>query len=115
VRRFGAYTIDLEALADWLAMCGLTTVALESTGVYWILLFELLETRGFEVLLVDPPQVQKIKGRPKSDVHDCQWLQRLHTFGLLASAFRPTHQMSWSRAYGRVPRVPSEVTSAPCS
>lgn len=101
VRRFGAYTVALEALADWLAACGITTVALESTGVYWIPLFELLETRGFEVLLVDPHQVQKIKGRPKSDVHDCQWLQRLHTFGLLASAFRPTDQVCVLRSYLR--------------
>jgi hypothetical protein len=89
VRRFGAYTADLEALAAWLAPCGITTVALESTGVYWLPLFELLERRGFEVLLVDPQQVQKIRGRPKSDVYDCQWLQRLPTFGLLARAFRP--------------------------
>jgi len=89
VRSFGASTADLEALAAWLATWGITTVALESTGVSWIPLFELLETRGFTVLLVDPPQVQKIRGRPKSDVYDCQWIQRLHTFGLLASAFRP--------------------------
>ena len=101
VRRFGAYTVALEALADWLAACGITTVALESTGVYWIPLFELLETRGFEVLLVDPHQVQKIKGRPKSDVHDCQWLQRLHTFGLLASACRPPDQVCVLRSYLR--------------
>jgi transposase len=101
VRRFGAYTVDLESLADWLAACGITTVALESTGVYGIPLFELLETRGFEVLLVDPQQVQKIKGRPKSDVHDCQWLQRLHTFGLLAGAFRPPDQVCVLRSYLR--------------
>jgi transposase len=101
VRRFGAYTVDLEALADWLTACGVTTVALESTGVYWIPLFELLECRGFEVLLVDPQQVQKIKGRPKSDVHDCQWLQRLHTFGLLAGAFRPPDQVCVLRSYLR--------------
>jgi transposase len=101
VRGFGAYTADLHAIADWLATCGITTVALESTGVYWIPLFELLETRGFEVLLVDPQQVQKIKGRPKSDVHDCQWIQRLHTFGLLASAFRPTDQVCVLRSYLR--------------
>jgi transposase len=101
VRRFGAYTVDLEAVADWLAACGITTVALESTGVYWIPLFELLEGRGFEVLLVDPQQVQKIKGRPKSDVHDCQWLQRLHTFGLLAGAFRPPDQVCVLRSYLR--------------
>src|SRR5204863_4545428 len=74
---------------------------MESTGVYWIPLFALLETRGFEVLLVDPQQVQKIKGRPKSDVHDCQWIQRLHTFGLLASAFRPTDQVCVLRSYLR--------------
>lgn len=101
VRSFGAYTADLETLADWLATCGITTVALESTGVYWIPLFELLETRGFEVLLVDPQQVQKIRGRPKSDVYDCQWIQRLHTFGLLASAFRPADQVCVLRSYLR--------------
>jgi transposase len=101
VRCFGAYTVDLAALADWLALCCLTTVALESTGVYWIPLFELLESRGFEVLLVDPQQVRKIRGRPKSDVHDCQWLQRLHTFGLLASAFRPPDDVCILRSYLR--------------
>ncbi|HEY7492095.1 MAG TPA: transposase [Candidatus Tectomicrobia bacterium] len=88
VRSFGSYTADLEALAAWLADCGVTTVALESPAVYWIPLFELLEIRGFEVCLVDPQQGQKIRGHPKSDGHDCQWRQRLHTFGLLASAFR---------------------------
>lgn len=101
VRSFGACTADLEALADWLALCGITTIALESTGVYWIPLFELLETRGFAVLLVDPQQVQKIKGRPKSDRHDCQWIQRLHTFGLLAGAFRPAEQVCVLRSYLR--------------
>ena len=92
VRGFGADTLDLERGADGLAACGVTTVALESTGGYWIPRFELLERRGFEVLLVDPPQGQKITGRPNSDVHGCQWLQRLQTFGLLAGAFRPPDQ-----------------------
>jgi transposase len=101
VRRFGAYTADLEALADWLQACGVTTVALESTGVFWIPLFELLESRGFEVRLVDPRQVHQTPGRPKSDVHDCQWLQRLHTFGLLAGAFRPPEQVCVLRSYLR--------------
>jgi transposase len=101
VRRFGAYTVDLAALADWLATCGITTVALAATGVYWIPLFELLEGRGFEVLLVDPQQVQKFQGRPMSEVHDCQWLQRLHTFGLLAGAFRPPDQVCVLRSYLR--------------
>jgi transposase len=101
VRRFGACTADLEALADWLTVCGVTTVALESTGVFWIPLFELLETRGFAVRLVDPRQVHHTAGRPKSDVHDCQWLQRLHTFGLLAAAFRPDDQVCVLRGYLR--------------
>jgi len=80
VRRFGAHTADLDALADWLWTCGITPVALESTGVYWIPLFELLEARGFQVFLVDPSKLPR-NGRPKTDVHDCQWLQRLHTYG----------------------------------
>jgi transposase len=101
VRGFGACTADLEAIAAWLVACAITTVALESTGVSWIPLFELLEARGFAVLLVDPQQVQKIKGRPKSDVHDCQWMQRLHTFGLLAGAFRPADQVCVLRSYLR--------------
>ena len=101
VRRFGACTADLEALADWLAACGVTSVALESTGVYWIALFELLERRGFEVLLVDPRQFHQMSGRPKTDVHDCQWLQRLHTCGLLAGAFRPDDQVVVLRSYLR--------------
>jgi transposase len=88
-------------LADWLAACGSTTVALESTGVYGIPLFELSECRGFEVLLVEPQQVQKLKGRPKSDVHDGQWLQRLQTFGLLAGAFRPPDHGCVLRSYRR--------------
>src|SRR5215216_3262802 len=77
VRRFGACTADLEALADWLAQCGVKTVAMESTGVFWVPLFELLETRGFEVRLVDARQMRRIPGRPKTDAHDAQWLQRL--------------------------------------
>jgi transposase len=98
VRGCGAYTVDCEALADWLAACGITTVALESTGVYWIPRFELIERKGFAVLLVDPQQVQKSKGWPKSDVHDCQWRQRLPTFGLLAGAFRPPDQVCVRRS-----------------
>jgi len=93
VRCFAASTADLRALADWLAQCHGTTVAMASTGVYWLPLFALLETRGFEVLVVDPQQVQHSTGRPKSDGHDCQWIPRLHTVGLLASAFRPADQV----------------------
>lgn len=101
VRRFGASTADRDALATWLTACGITTVALESTGVYWIPRFALFEARHCEVFLVDPHQVQKLKGRPKSDVLDCQGLQRLHTFGLLASAFRPVDQGCVLRSYLR--------------
>lgn len=101
VRKFGACTADLEILADWLAQCGVTTVAMESTGVYWIPLFELLERRGFQVCLVDPRQTRHVPGRPKSDVHDCQWIQRLHSYGLLAASFRPEDQVVVLRGYLR--------------
>src|SRR5882672_763507 len=80
---------DLQAIAAWLHQCGVTTVAMASTGVYWIPLYDLLEQAGFEVLLVDPRQVQRAPNRPKTDVHDCQWIQRLHSHGLLTAAFRP--------------------------
>jgi transposase len=93
VRCFGAFTADLHALAAWLHQCGVTTVAMESTGVYWIPLYDLLEAEGFEVLLVDPRQVQRAPNRPKTDVHDCQWIQRLHSLGLLTAAFRPAEQI----------------------
>lgn len=100
VRKFAAFTEDLDRLADWLQSCGVRSVAMESTGVYWIPLFELLERRGFEVILVDPRKLKSVPGR-KSDVQDCQWLQQLHTFGLLAAAFRPDDQTCVLRAYLR--------------
>jgi transposase len=100
VREFPAFTADLERLADWLEQCGIRTVAMESTGVYWIPLFELLESRGFEVLLVNAHHVKNVPGR-KTDVLDCQWLQELHTFGLLRGAFRPEEPMCVLRAYLR--------------
>jgi hypothetical protein len=101
VRCFGACTADLQRLADWLIACGVTTIAMESTGVYWIPLFELLESRGLEVYLVDPRQSQHAPGRPKSDVRDCQWLQRLHSYGLLTASFRPAEQVVVLRSYLR--------------
>jgi hypothetical protein len=101
VRRFGTFTADLDALADWLLECGVTTVAMESTGVYWIPLFELLEARGVQVLLIDPRQAKRVPGRPKSDRLDCKWLQRLHSYGLLAGAFRPANQVCVLRGYLR--------------
>jgi transposase len=101
VRKFGACTADLEVLADWLGACGVTTVAMESTGVYWMPLFELLERRGFQVFLVDPRQTRQVSGRPKTDVLDCQWIQRLHSYGLLAASFRPEDQVVVLRGYLR--------------
>lgn len=100
VRCFEAFTADLLALAEWLTRCGIETVVMESTGVYWIPLFEILESRGFEVLLVDPRRLKSVPGR-KSDVVDCQWLQQLHTFGLLAGAFRPAEDIIVLRSFLR--------------
>jgi transposase len=88
VRSFGAYTAQLDELVQWLKDCRIKTVAMESTGVYWIPLYQKLEEAGFEVLLVDAHQAKHVPGR-KSDVQDCQWLQQLHTYGLLRAAFRP--------------------------
>ena len=101
VRKFGTCTADLELLADWLGQCGVTSVAMESTGVYWVPLFELLERRGFEVFLVDPRQTRQVSGRPKTDVLDCQWIQRLHSYGLLAPSFRPSDEVCVLRGYLR--------------
>jgi len=100
VRCFGTFTADLVALADWLKQCRITTVAMESTGVYWIALFDLLVARGFDVKLVDPRRLAQVPGR-KSDVLDCQWIQQLHTFGLLTGAFRPDPQIRVLRSYMR--------------
>jgi transposase len=100
VREFRSFTADLHELANWLEKCGIETVAMESTGVYWIPLYELLESRGFEVKLVDARHVKNVSGR-KTDVIDCQWLQQLHTYGLLNGAFRPTEEVCALRAYLR--------------
>ena len=100
VRPFGTFTEDLEGMADWLRECGIRTVAMESTGVYWIAAFQVLERRGFEVRLVNARQVKNVSGR-KSDVLDCQWLQRLHSYGLLNASFRPADAMCVLRTYLR--------------
>jgi transposase len=100
VRRFSCFTADLYALADWLIQRGITTVAMESTGVYWIPLFQILETKGLEVRLVNAHFVKTVPGR-KSDVLDCQWLQRLHSYGLLSGSFRPEDQVCVFRSYIR--------------
>ena len=100
VREFKAYTGDLYGMASWLAECGIKTVAMESTGVYWIPLFGVLEERGFEVMLVDPRRIKNVPGR-KSDVLDCQWIQQRHTYGLLSGAFRPDAEIRSLRSYMR--------------
>lgn len=100
VRSFDCMTADLRELAAWLQTCGVRTVALEATGVYWIPLVEVLEDEGFEVYLVDARQTRNVSGR-KSDVQDCQWVQRLHSYGLLAPAFRPEKAITVLRSYWR--------------
>ena len=101
VRKFGANTADLEAIADWLKECRVETVAMESTGVYWIPLYDLLASRGFQVLLVDPRQTKHAPGRPKTDVVDCQWIRRLHSYGLLTGSFRPGDEIVRWRGFQR--------------
>ncbi len=100
VREFGAMTDDLNAMGDWLLECGVDKVALESTGVYWIPVYEVLEQRGFKVFLVDTRQMKYVPGR-KSDVQDCQWLQRLMSQGYLRAAFRPGKEVCVVRAVAR--------------
>ena len=100
VRTFRTFSGDLHQLADWLTAVGITTVAMESTGVYWIPVFELLETRGVEVLLVNARHVKHVPGR-KTDVNDAQWLQQLHQYGLLRGSFRPREELVGLRAYLR--------------
>src|ERR1700730_18433582 len=92
VRCFLSFTDDLQALADWLQKCGIQSIAMESTGVYWIPLFQILEARGLQVCLVNARHVKHVPGR-KSDVVDCQWLQYLHSVGLLRASFRPADRV----------------------
>lgn len=100
VREFGMFTPDLQGLVSHLRAAGITTVAMESTGVYWIPVFEILDAAGFEVVLADAHHVKQVSGR-KSDVTDSEWLQTLHTFGLLRGAFRPTDAMCVLRSLVR--------------
>jgi transposase len=88
VQVFPTFTADLYRLADWLRQCGVQSVAMESTGVYWIGIFQILEERGFEVVLVNAAHIKNVAGK-KTDILDCQWIQQLHTYGLLHASFRP--------------------------
>jgi transposase len=100
VRSFSAFTQGLDALVEWFKVCGVTTVAMESTGVYWIALYQKLEAAGFEVFLVNARHIRHVPGR-KTDVQDCQWIQRLHSFGLLNASFRPEDLICRLRSFQR--------------
>ena len=100
IRRYDVYTQDLCAMADWLKQCGITSVAMESTGVYWIPVFQSLQKRDIEVILVNAKYAKNVAGR-KSDWLDCQWLRILHTFGLLAGSFQPAADIGVLRSYLR--------------
>jgi transposase len=100
VRRFGCTTAELRAIADWLNQCGIQTVAMQSTGVYWIAVFDILEEAGFEVYLVNARDTKNLPGR-KSDVQESQWLMKLHTYGLLRNSFRPSQEIRTMRIYWR--------------
>ena len=100
VRSFETFTVELERLADWLEQCRVQTVAMESTGVYWIPLFQILEKRNIEVCLVNARHVKNVPGR-KTDVEDCQWIQHLHSVGLLRGSFRPDDEICAIRSLWR--------------
>jgi transposase len=100
VRSFATFTEDLHRLAGWLTICQVDSVAMESTGVYWIPLFQILEKRGFEVCLVNARYYQNVPGR-RTDVSDCQWLRHLHSVGLLRTSFRPADQVCALRSLVR--------------
>lgn len=100
VRSFGTFTQDLYDLADWFKACGVTNVAMESTGVYWIPVYEILEQRGFDVILVNARYAKNVPGR-KTDVSDAAWLRQLHSYGLLRGSFRPDAEIATLRAYLR--------------
>ena len=100
VRHFGCTTAELKAMADWLKQCRIRTVAMQSTGVYWIAVFDILEAAGFEVFLVNARDTKNLPGR-KSDVQESQWLMKLHTYGLLRNSFRPAQEIRRLRTYWR--------------
>jgi transposase len=100
-REFPAHTDGLNAIVVFLREHQVNTIAMESTGIYWVPLYEMLSAEGFEVLLVDPSYSHQLRGRPKTDRRDCQWIYRLHSVGLLAAAFRPDGQTCQLRAYLR--------------
>nr|WP_235387811.1 transposase [Pseudomonas synxantha] len=101
IQNFNAFTTDLERMANWLVRLGISTVAMESTGVYWIPVYEILETRGLHVVLAITRDARAVPRR-KTDVNDAQWIQRLHSCGLLRASFRPDREISALRSYLRL-------------
>lgn len=101
VQEFGSWTADLKRMAVWLKSCGVTTIAMQSTGVYWIAVYEVLETEGFEVFLVNARGTKNLPGR-KSDVQECEWLRKLHTYGLLRKSYRPPESIRAVRTLWRL-------------
>ena len=114
VRRFRTFTADLKAAADWLKRCGIETVAMESTSVYWILFFQILEASGFTVFLVNAWHVKNVPGR-NPVVAECQWLQYLHSVGLLRASFRPEQAVSAVRSFLRYRESPCSSRAPMCS
>src|SRR5207302_7687514 len=100
VRRFGCTTAELKAMAAWLKQCRIRTVAMQSTGVYWVAVYDILEQAGLEVYLVNARDTKNLPGR-KSDVQESQWLMKLHTYGLLRNSFRPPQEIRTMRTYWR--------------
>lgn len=100
VRRFGCCTQDLEALAKWLKACKVDTVVMEATGHYWMVLYDLLEARQLRPVVVNPRYAKNMSGK-KGDIPDCQWMQKLHTYGLFTNSFRPVEEIRALRAYMR--------------
>ena len=100
VQSFGCFTVDLQEMAAWLKRCGIQTVAMQSTGVYWLPLYEILEQNGIEVYLVNARHTKNLPGR-KTDVQECQWLMKLHTYGLLSNSFQPPEKIRTLRTYWR--------------
>ena len=101
IRSFGCFTEDINKMASWLKKCKVKSVAMESTGVYWIPVFQILEQAGFEVNLINAQYIKGVPGRKKTDVEDCSWLQKLHSYGLLKASFRPNDQICVLRSYIR--------------
>ena len=100
VQKFGSFTADLHRMAQWLKVCGIQTVVMRATGVYWIALYQILEEHGLQVNVVNAHHTKTLPGR-KTDVLECQWLQKLHTFGLLNNSFQPAEEIRVLRTYMR--------------